>query len=165
MISHGRGRPKKKVPRSSKNRESSSKITTQEDTGESEVDNPTIRDDEAKDEDGKGEGLGIDGNSDSTKEPSVEVKNNVKGAKLWVDIIRGNKDTTNGMSIIFVAPKVVDGEIEVEIENEDVESEMRFWECSLIMYVIGENLSMNVVKNYMIKSWKFTQLPEIFYND
>ncbi|CAK8564031.1 unnamed protein product [Lathyrus sativus] len=69
------------------------------------------------------------------------------------------------MAIQFVAPKLVDGEIEVEIEDEDVELEVRFWEFSIIMYVIGANLSMNVVNSYMIKFWNLVKLPKTYYND
>lgn len=50
------------------------------------------------------------------------------------------------MAIKFVAPKTVEGEIEVEVEDINVESEVNFLESSLIMYVLGRNLSMNAVK-------------------
>lgn len=42
---------------------------------------------------------------------------------------------------------------------------MKFWESTLVMYVIGGNLSMNAMKNYMIKFWNFIQLPELYYKD
>lgn len=33
------------------------------------------------------------------------------------------------------------------------------------MYAFGEDLSMNVVKNYMQKIWNFVKLHDLFYND
>ncbi|XP_058776932.1 uncharacterized protein LOC131651274 [Vicia villosa] len=60
---------------------------------------------------------------------------------------------------------IVDGMKEVEIELEDVELEIRYWDTALIMYAIGRNLSMNIVKNYMRKMWSFVALPEMFYNE
>lgn len=69
------------------------------------------------------------------------------------------------MQLQFVSPKVMEGKIEVEIEEKDVESEIRFWENSLIMYVIGEIFSMNAVKNYRTNAWNFVTLPEKYYND
>src|SRR4051812_41038637 len=33
------------------------------------------------------------------------------------------------------------------------------------MYVIGENLSMNAVKNFMIRVWNFVTLPNMYYNE
>ena len=69
------------------------------------------------------------------------------------------------MQLSYVAPKKVDGGYEVEIEDEDVEEELKYWESALIIYVIGGELSMNAVKNFMIKFWNFIQLPEVYYND
>ena len=71
--------------------------------------------------------------------------------KHWVDFISGNMVSENGMEIEFVAPSIIEGEIEMEIEETDVELEVKYWESSLIMYVIGQDLSMNVVKNYMTR--------------
>ncbi|CAK8541602.1 unnamed protein product [Lathyrus sativus] len=64
----------------------------------------------------------------------------------------------------FVALGVVDGEVEIEIEAVDVESKVKFWESVLIMHVLGEELSVNVVKLFM-KNWNFVKLPNMFYND
>jgi hypothetical protein len=57
------------------------------------------------------------------------------------------------------------GEIEVEIEATDVDSEIQFWASSLIMYVLGGDLSMTVVKQFMIRHWSFVKLPNMFYNE
>lgn len=43
-------------------------------------------------------------------------------------------------------PKRVIGEVEIEIDNEDIESEVKFWDSTLIMYVLGGDWSMNIVK-------------------
>lgn len=59
------------------------------------------------------------------------------------------------MVIEFVAPKLVNGELEIEIEEEDIESESKFWESSLILYVLGRDLSMNAMKQFMMKAWNF----------
>ncbi|XP_058762881.1 uncharacterized protein LOC131636267 [Vicia villosa] len=85
--------------------------------------------------------------------------------KLWVDVISGNRLPTNGLTIEFSAPKYVEGEFEVEIEEADMESELLFGDSALIMYAIGKNLSMNAVKNYMAKFWNFVQLPGIYYHE
>ncbi|CAK8530777.1 unnamed protein product [Lathyrus sativus] len=64
----------------------------------------------------------------------------------------------------FVAPKIIDGEMEIQIKEEDVEKEVKFWESALIMYVLGVDLSMNAVKQFMSKSWNFVKLLDMFYN-
>lgn len=57
--------------------------------------------------------------------------------KLWVDIISGNRNPCNGMVIEFVTPNLVNGKIEIEIEEADIEKEVKFWDFSFIMYVLG----------------------------
>lgn len=56
-------------------------------------------------------------------------------------------------------------EIEVEIEDEEIASEIKFWEYALIMYAIGREISMNVVKQFMEKNWNFVKLPDLYYNE
>ncbi|CAK8543902.1 unnamed protein product [Lathyrus sativus] len=65
----------------------------------------------------------------------------------------------------YVAPKVVNGEIEIELDDDDAASELQFWENSLIVHVLGEDISMNKMKNFMVKTWNFVHLPELYYHD
>lgn len=71
--------------------------------------------------------------------------------KLWVDVISGNRLPTNGLTIEFTPSKIIEGELEVEIEDADIEFELMFWDSTLIMYALGKELSMNAVKNYTSK--------------
>ena len=57
---------------------------------------------------------GTKGDEDQTWREKLEDE------KLWVNIIRGNRNTTNEVAIQFVAPKVVNGKVEVELEEEDI---------------------------------------------
>ncbi|CAL5211647.1 unnamed protein product [Lathyrus oleraceus] len=68
------------------------------------------------------------------------------------------------MAIDFIALKLVNREIEIEIKEKDIESKVKYWELTLIMYVLGGDLSMNTVKQYTTKFWNFVQLPDMFYN-
>lgn len=88
------------------------------------------------------------------KNPHKSNENpNKKGEleKLWINIIRGSHVVLNGMTIDFVASKVVEGEIEIKIEETHFESKIKFWESTLHMYVLGGDLSLNVSKQYMTK--------------
>ncbi|XP_058776305.1 uncharacterized protein LOC131650615 [Vicia villosa] len=85
--------------------------------------------------------------------------------KLWVDVLNDNRNPAQGRSMKYVAPKMVEGMVEVEIAEEDITSEVNFWASSLILYIIGGDLSMNALKNYMTKTWNFVQLPDMYYND
>ncbi|XP_058775452.1 uncharacterized protein LOC131649713 [Vicia villosa] len=101
---------------------------------------------------------------DSGKERNLKETSQPE-RKLWVDIVSENRNPSKGLSIQYVAPNLVDGEIEVAIEEDDVASEIHSWANSLILYAFGEDLSINMVKNYMAKTWNFVKLPDLYYND
>lgn len=85
--------------------------------------------------------------------------------KIWIDVISGNRIPANGVAIEFIAQKIVEGEIKVDIEEADVEPEVKFWEYAHIIYALGRYLSMNIVKQYMSKLWNFIQLLDMFYHE
>jgi hypothetical protein len=104
-----------------------------------------------------------------TVPPSAELQKSPTIAdqerKLWVDVIAENRNPTRGRALKYVAPTVVNGEIEVAIEAADTISEVQFWQNSLILYVLGAELSMNLVKNFMMKTWNHIQLPDMYFHD
>lgn len=55
-----------------------------------------------------------------------ENKGDVESPKPWVDIIKGNRLASNGCTIEYTAHMLVNGEIEVHIEEHDVASEKHF---------------------------------------
>lgn len=52
----------------------------------------------------------------------------------------------------------------MEIEDIDVELEVKFLESVLIMYALGRELSMNTIKQFMSKFWNFVKLPYMYYH-
>ncbi|CAK8561871.1 unnamed protein product [Lathyrus sativus] len=69
------------------------------------------------------------------------------------------------MQLKFIAPQIVNGEVEVVIEDEDIDSELKFWDTSLILYVLGADMSMHSVKQFMTKMWNFVALPDMYYHE
>ncbi|CAK8544926.1 unnamed protein product [Lathyrus sativus] len=69
------------------------------------------------------------------------------------------------MAIEYVAPKLINGMIKIDIEQEDIETEIQFWDNALILYVVGNDLSMNTVKNFMQRMWNFVKMPDLYYHD
>lgn len=65
----------------------------------------------------------------------------------------------------FMVPKMIYGEIKIKIEVDDFEVEVKFWESAFIMYVLRDDRSMKVVKEFMMKNWNFVKLPDMFYNN
>lgn len=80
-------------------------------------------------------------------------------------MVSGNRSQENGLTIEFIAPKIVDGEYQLEIKEDDVLVEMEYWESTLIMYTQGKDLNMNVIKHYMVRAWNFIQLPNMNYHE
>ncbi|CAK8538006.1 unnamed protein product [Lathyrus sativus] len=116
--------------------------------------------------------------SDATEDGSIAKKSNEielekprstptpeEGRKLWADVLKDNRNPAKGRAMKFIPPQVVEGKIEVQIEEDDVSSEIKFWESSLILYAMGADLSMNAVKNFMTRTWNFVQLPDMYFND
>lgn len=61
---------------------------------------------------------------------TLDVVNNEKTKetrKLCVDVLTNNRNLANGMVIENIAPKLVDAEIKIEIEEEDIEYDVKFW--------------------------------------
>lgn len=79
--------------------------------------------------------------------------------KLWVDILTKNRNPAKGLVMKYVPPTMINRRVKIKIDETDTNWEMQLWSNSLIMYVLGENLSMRTVKNYMEKMWNFIQLP------
>lgn len=74
---------------------------------------------------------------DNTESPTLELpKENAETKKLWFEVLSGNRNSVNGMMLEFVTPKIVNGEIQIEIEEPDIENEVKFWDSTLIMYVL-----------------------------
>ncbi|CAK8566129.1 unnamed protein product [Lathyrus sativus] len=42
--------------------------------------------------------------------------------KLWMDVLSDNRNPAKGIYVEYVAPKIANGEMEFEIEEEDVET-------------------------------------------
>lgn len=112
------------------------------------------------------------GNSPSAAESEIpQIENNEtlsltkdEVRELWVDAMTGHQNPVKGMSMKFIVPKLINGEVKVEIDVEDIVSEVNFWVSSLVMYVMEGDLSMRVVKIFMTKSLNFVQLRDMYYH-
>ncbi|XP_058745733.1 uncharacterized protein LOC131618551 [Vicia villosa] len=93
------------------------------------------------------------------------VKDKTKTPRPWVDVTRDNRLPQNGLNIEYTPPTIVNGELEVIINEQDIQSEIKYWENSLIMYVLEGELTMNAVKGFMMNVWNFVTLPDLYYNE
>ncbi|CAI8613593.1 unnamed protein product [Vicia faba] len=86
-------------------------------------------------------------NASKTLETSIE---STEARKLWVEVLSGNLNPGNGMKMSMVRSRL---------------RSKKLWDSSLIMYVLGGELSMNEVKQFMLKMWNFVKLPDMYYNE
>ncbi|XP_058775297.1 uncharacterized protein LOC131649555 [Vicia villosa] len=158
MAKTGRGRPRILVPPSPSN-------TLTLGNGTQSVITEASEKNERKEDTPKQPAVGGSSTMKVTLEevPTEEAQN--PSRKLWVDALTDNRNPNKGMTMEFVAPKRINGEIEVAIEIEDIENEVDVWAPSLIMYVLGGEASMNIVKQYMMRNWNYVKLPDMYYND
>ncbi|CAI8594894.1 unnamed protein product [Vicia faba] len=82
----------------------------------------------------------------------IPPKSKLKNKKPWVDVIQGNRSMNRGMTVGYAAPMMVNGEIVIQIEEDYVADELEFWENALILFSLGDTLSMNAVKKIMKKT-------------
>ncbi|XP_058768322.1 uncharacterized protein LOC131642051 [Vicia villosa] len=106
----------------------------------------------------------VEGKGNEDPNPG-ETLNSNDDQKLWVDVLKDNRNPAKGRSMKFIAPQLVEGGIEVSIEEADIVDEILFWRPSLVLYALGGELSMHAVKNFMIKNWNFVQLPDMYYHE
>lgn len=52
----------------------------------------------------------------------------------------------------------------MELDEEDVASEMEFWDTGLIMFAVRGELSLTAVKQFMSKVWNIVFLPTQYYH-
>ncbi|CAK8568716.1 unnamed protein product [Lathyrus sativus] len=127
----GRGRPKTTVPPSP---EILTSLKTPEHESPINVQTPEIEPRTTAGEDKDMTNTMAKENKKTLTEPT---KPQPEERKPWVDVINDNRNPVKGMAIEYVAPKIVNGVIEIDIEQEDIETEIQFWDNALIFYVVG----------------------------
>lgn len=160
-MSRGRGRPKKTAPSSPASQTNIVEQAIVNNQDEDSTKHQVVEEIEVVDDDSSvsmPETLIPKLTCDAQDDPKEE-------RKLWIDVLNDNRNPAKGMAIEYVQPTLVDGEIEIAIDEEDIVSEKKFWENALVMYVLGGELSMNGVKHFITKAWNFVQLPAIYYHD
>ncbi|KAL5172015.1 hypothetical protein HKD37_16G044853 [Glycine soja] len=160
-MSRGRGRPKKTAPSSPASQTNIAEQAIRNNQDADSTKHQVVEEIEVVDDDSSvsmPETLIPKLTCDAQDDPKEE-------RKLWIDVLNDNRNPAKGMAIEYVQPTLVDGKIEIAIEEEDIVSEKKFWENALVMYVLGGELSMNGVKQFITKAWNFVQLPAIYYYD
>lgn len=78
----------------------------------------------------------------------------------WKDkVISAN--TKPGMQLKFVPPIIENGELVVHIETLDLENLSTVWENYVVLYVVGENTRVDIIRGFIRKYWHHVRMPNI----
>lgn len=73
-----------------------------------------------------------------------------EGLPIMADVVRGNCNVQKGMQLSFYSPKINDGIKVVKLNPDEVTTQCREWECTLIGYVIRGNLPSKEMLNFIL---------------
>ncbi|XP_019233638.1 PREDICTED: uncharacterized protein LOC109214193 [Nicotiana attenuata] len=91
-----------------------------------------------------------------------DQKENAKAP--WTTLFQKNRFASNGMSLSYIPPLLVDGEPVVQLDKVEVEEESK-WKCALIAYILGDGLGYNAMKRYISIHWSHVPEPDLFYHE
>ncbi|XP_075099268.1 uncharacterized protein LOC142176099 [Nicotiana tabacum] len=69
------------------------------------------------------------------------------------------------MTLSYIVPQFVHGNVVIQLENEDVDRETEKWKGALIAYVIGDCPGYNAIRRYIDVKWKKIADPDLFIHE
>lgn len=79
-------------------------------------------------------------------------------------MFKKNRAAGNGMSLDYITPQYIDGEIVVQLEKKEVERETEKWKCALIVYAIGDCPGYNAMTRFVAQNWNIAE-PCIYMHE
>ncbi|XP_070026452.1 uncharacterized protein [Nicotiana sylvestris] len=70
-----------------------------------------------------------------------------------------------GMNLSFIASIVKDGEKTIELNKEEIKRENAKWRQALILYVVGDTPTIEVLERFISVHWNFSSKPKVFYHN
>ncbi|CAO2827739.1 unnamed protein product [Amaranthus hypochondriacus] len=70
-----------------------------------------------------------------------------------------------GMPLKFVPPIIENGTQIVHIDANDVVDLVKMWERAIVVYVVGGNVSLDILKGFIRKHWSFVSMPTIHQHE
>ncbi|CAO2827728.1 unnamed protein product [Amaranthus hypochondriacus] len=102
------------------------------------------------------------GNSRAKYVPTSLPQNNQQGS--WKDKV-ASPNIKPGMPLKFIAPIVENGQQIVQIESNDLNSLVNVWKRAVVMYVVGEKTSIDIIRGFTRKHWAHVKMPVIHTHD
>ncbi|XP_075081949.1 uncharacterized protein LOC142166464 [Nicotiana tabacum] len=86
-------------------------------------------------------------------------------ATTWTGLFNRNRVATNGMSLDYIPPELVEGSIIVKLDKGETEKEIDKWKSALIVYVVGDTPRYNYMSKYVQQNWNTVSEPGIYYHE
>nr|XP_021851937.1 uncharacterized protein LOC110791493 [Spinacia oleracea] len=87
------------------------------------------------------------------------------GRKSWATIVNGGSLNAKGTPLSFISPTIVDGKPIALLDKNDVDNMAAIWNCSIVMYIVGEMPSIGAVIRFIAKEWVNVATPKAFFHD
>lgn len=103
----------------------------------------------------QGEPSGSKEDRASAEAPTVQK--DARTANLWSDLFSGNREGANGLKLGKIEGS---GDV-IELTKEDVETEARYWQFSLAAYILGRDVPVYVMVNFLKARWAGIEMPRV----
>ncbi|KNA03835.1 hypothetical protein SOVF_205340, partial [Spinacia oleracea] len=87
--------------------------------------------------------------------------------QTWANIVTGANPplTAKGTSLSFISPTILDGKPVALLDKIDLDKMTNLWDCSIVMYVVGNKPSIGAVIRFIAKEWVNIATPKVFLHD
>ncbi|XP_070050818.1 uncharacterized protein [Nicotiana tomentosiformis] len=79
--------------------------------------------------------------------------------------LRRKKMAARGMDLTYIPTTIVEGEMIVELVQEDIDSEIDKWKYATITYVIGGSPTIGAMERFLATQGNFSAKPKVIYHN
>ncbi|XP_049374795.1 uncharacterized protein LOC125839850 [Solanum verrucosum] len=69
------------------------------------------------------------------------------------------------MNLCYVPPILIDGEKVIQLEKQEFEAETVKWKQAVVLYVVGDSLSIGAEERFIAANWNFVSKPKVYYHN
>lgn len=85
--------------------------------------------------------------------------------KKWANLFQQNRFSSNGMSLEYIPPTIIDGKPVGFLGKIEVEMEENRWKSALVAFVLGSTPGYNAMKRFISLHWSHVPEPDLFYHE
>ncbi|XP_070022733.1 uncharacterized protein [Nicotiana sylvestris] len=89
----------------------------------------------------------------------------VDKGQSWAGLLQENKLAAKGMNLNYIPPLMKDGEVVVQLMEEDIVEENEKWNRAVILYVVGNTPSIGAIERFINNQWASVQKPKVLFHN